>query len=145
MSLSAEDRLEIHELLARFAHALDEGDGEAFAATFTEDGTFWNGLKTVTGRAALLEMGAGGVPGRSRHFNTDHLIEGDGDKANLKAYLLVTRGLGQEPIVATCNDDLVKVDGKWLFAYRRVTADKRTPRVERTERPAAEGSPQRGA
>ena len=62
-----------------------------------------------------LWMGGHGVAGRVRHFNTNFLVEGDGDKANLKAYLMLTRGLGQEPVITTCNDDVVKVNGKSQF------------------------------
>jgi hypothetical protein len=40
MPLSTADQLEILDLAARYSQATDHGDGEALAATFTEDGVF---------------------------------------------------------------------------------------------------------
>jgi uncharacterized protein (TIGR02246 family) len=54
--LTAEDRLEIAELFARWSHAEDSGQAEDWADVFTSDGTHVNSKgKTVTGRAALVE------------------------------------------------------------------------------------------
>ena len=39
-ALSAQDNFEIQQLYARYNIAIDGGDGEAWAATFTPDGAF---------------------------------------------------------------------------------------------------------
>jgi len=38
--LSTQDYIDIEQLYATYNHAIDSGDGEAWAATFTPDGTF---------------------------------------------------------------------------------------------------------
>ena len=37
MSLTAEDRMQMIELVARYNHAIDSRDGEAWADTFTHE------------------------------------------------------------------------------------------------------------
>jgi hypothetical protein len=56
--LSAEDRLEILELLARYCWAIDCDDGPAWAATFTPDGVFHSLLldRSFSGYAELAGM-----------------------------------------------------------------------------------------
>ena len=58
MTLSWHDKLEIRELVARYDHAIDSGDPEGWAATFTEDGS-WNGGVLVSGQAELLAFARG--------------------------------------------------------------------------------------
>ena len=41
MPLTAGDRMEMIELVARYNHAIDSRDAEAWADTFTEDGRFY--------------------------------------------------------------------------------------------------------
>ena len=38
--LTTQDYIDIEQLYATYNHAIDSGDGEAWAATFTADGTF---------------------------------------------------------------------------------------------------------
>ena len=40
MSLTTSDRVEITELVSRYNQAIDSGDHETWASTFTADGTF---------------------------------------------------------------------------------------------------------
>ena len=55
MPLTAEDREEMIELVARYNHAIDSRDAEAWADTFTEDGRFYVPPKhDVRGREALV-------------------------------------------------------------------------------------------
>jgi uncharacterized protein (TIGR02246 family) len=54
--LTAEDRLEIAELFARWSHAEDSGRAEDWADVFTADGTHVNSKgETAAGREALAE------------------------------------------------------------------------------------------
>lgn len=121
-----EDVVAIQQLIARYAHALDAGNGKEWAATFTEDGVFKfvDSNRVVAGReqiAALVRPGR--KPYESRHNLQSPWIEVNGDTATLKAYLIVTRGT--EVIVTGSYDDtLRRVNGQWLFSERRFTNDK---------------------
>jgi ketosteroid isomerase-like protein len=130
MGLSAEDQLAIQQLAARYNHAIDGGDGVAYADTFVDDGVLDAGELVVTGRAAL-EQFASSFPGsvRSpRHVATSLLIQGDDGTAVLSAYVQMYALAGDPPrqvITAsgTYADILVKVEDSWRFVRRTFTAD----------------------
>lgn len=58
MALDAADTLEILQLAARYNHAIDYGDPEAWAGTFTEDGTFNTAQGVQQGHEALAQFAA---------------------------------------------------------------------------------------
>ena len=71
--LTADDYIEIQQLYANYAQALDRGEGERFASTFVLDGEFTGGRgpgrggearNPIKGKDALLQMGrmAGTAP-----------------------------------------------------------------------------------
>ncbi|MGE0227838.1 MAG: nuclear transport factor 2 family protein [Dehalococcoidia bacterium] len=127
MPLSATDRLDILDLAARYSHATDHGDGEALAATFTEDGVFDGPGGSRQGRAAHVEatnaLGASGMV--LRHFISNAVIEGDGDAATMQLYVEV-KNLGDlttPMLIGRYHDELRRVDGRWLFARRSVEVD----------------------
>ena len=130
MALTGDDRLEIQDLVARYCHAVDDGDGPAFAATFTEAGVLDAGALVVEGRPALARF-AEGLP-RSRraprHVATNLVIEGDGARATVRAYVQMYALEGDPPrqeLVASGRyaDELVKRDDRWLFERRVFTRD----------------------
>src|ERR1700759_3563704 len=97
MPLSTDDVVAIQQLAARSCPAADAGDGEAFAAAFTEAGRF-GAEQPITGRAALATFGAS-VPVRRpgvRHWLSNVYIDGDGDDATLWAYLRLTARTGPD-------------------------------------------------
>lgn len=124
MALSVEDRLDILELVARYNHAIDSGNGKAWAETFTEDGVFETSRGKTEGHEALakfVEGMAANMPG-ARHWNNNHVIEGDGDQATHTCYLMLVRP-GAEPMSGSrYEDNLVKVNGQWKFAQRSVVS-----------------------
>src|SRR5437762_14311521 len=61
-SAREKDRAEIEELMWRYTRALDTGDGEAYAATYTVDGQFGTGANATKGREALKKLGDGLKP-----------------------------------------------------------------------------------
>src|SRR5712692_6685257 len=126
MVLPVEDIVAIEQLVARYNHAIDSGDGEGYGATFLEDGCFQiTGRDPVRGRAALAEM-VRRAGGRVRHVVSNVLIDGDGDTATLKAYLTaIPKAGGPVGVTGLYDDALRKVDGRWLFAERRFTLDRR--------------------
>lgn len=53
--VSVEEARAVQALYARYAHAIDQGDGEAWARCYTADGTYWSStFGTRTGRAELM-------------------------------------------------------------------------------------------
>lgn len=127
MALSAEDKIAIMELAARYNQAIDSGDGEGWAATFAEDGVFESAQGEVTGRAQLVQYVEDGAERRrersTRHWNNNMVIEGDGDAATLSRYLHLMSG-PELAATGTYDDTLKKVDGVWKFARRRVAIDR---------------------
>jgi uncharacterized protein (TIGR02246 family) len=130
MALSIEDELAIQGLAARYNFAIDEGDGDAFAAAFTESGVLDAGGMVLEGRTALKEF-AQGFPDsiRSpRHVSTNLVMDGDGNHATLRAYLQISMYSGEpaQPTilsVGTYDDVLSKEDGTWRFERRTFTPD----------------------
>lgn len=128
MALDAADALEILQLAARYNHAIDYGDPEAWAGTFAEDGVFnGGGPQPVTGHSALAAFAANfpsAVPG-GRHWTNNHVVDGDGDEATHSCYLnlISASGGGNSVITGRYNDSLKKIDGQWRFTERTVTPD----------------------
>jgi ketosteroid isomerase-like protein len=127
MGLTTEDRLAILDLIARYNHAYDQGDGEAYADTWTEDGVF-EGARTARGRAELQAMPQSSAErGWSvRHWTANPVIDGDGDEATMRLYLTVLRidadghRIDQTGIYT---DRLRRVQGSWKFVHRHLTPD----------------------
>jgi len=129
MPLTIADRIEIQDLLARYNHAIDSAEAAAWAAAYTDDGTFNSGGRTRTGTAELEAFAAdfaARMPG-SRHWVNDVLIDGDGGIASMSCYLQLLKTGGGEPatLVTTARyqDTLRHVDGAWRFASRTVVRD----------------------
>ena len=87
--LSAEDRLAIMDLSARYCHATDSHNAEAWADTFTADGAIEGPQGTSQGRDALMQFAAGvnGAMPKVRHHVSNLVISGDGDSATMSSYL----------------------------------------------------------
>jgi hypothetical protein len=86
------DRLDIERTIFSLGRCLDERDFEGLRELFTSDGSVSTPGGDVTGHDALVEQA------RARHSNdegiqhliTNLLIEQDGDRAAVRANLLVT-------------------------------------------------------
>jgi uncharacterized protein (TIGR02246 family) len=136
----AEDRAKIEDLQARYLFALDFRDADAYAATFTEDGVLDYGAGKIKGRAAIREMvenmrasaerqraedTSGLRPAAGRHNISNVVLDIDGDRATGTAYWF-HMGNANEKRSAQLNsfghyeDELVKVDGEWLFSLRKI-------------------------
>jgi hypothetical protein len=139
----ADDRAEIDNLLTRYLFAFDGRDPEAYAATFTPDGSVVFVRGEVKGREALEQMVRtidlmGGLTGEERsfpgstrpvpvvrHLVTSTMVEVDGDTAKAYSYWfqISTANYRRLPEVlgfGHYEDDLVRLDGKWLFQRREV-------------------------
>jgi uncharacterized protein (TIGR02246 family) len=123
------DRIEIRELTARYGRYFDDGDTEAFADTFTEDGSMEvaNG-PTSHGRDELRSM-CKNTPWGTMHVTVDPTIEIDGDRAVQVVSILVVKraaDLKEKSAVVGSGryvDDLLRTPDGWRFTRRRVTLD----------------------
>ena len=78
MALATEDILAIQKLIADYNHFVDAGDGEEFAALFTDDGSLDTGFNVVKGSNELRDFAAlvpSMAPG-ARHLVTNVSIDG---------------------------------------------------------------------
>jgi len=136
----AEDRAQIEDLQARYLFALDFRDADAYAATFTEDGVLDYGAGKIVGRQAIRDMVAGmrsnaerqgdsdtsGLrPAAGRHNISNIVVTIDGDRATGAAYWFHMGNANPERRAQLNSfghyeDELVKVDGEWLFSLRKI-------------------------
>ena len=130
--LSAEDRLEILELLARYCWAIDCDDGPAWAATFTPDGVFHSLLlnRSFSGRDELIGMietlKQRRVEGHDRnviHVPANVVLEPrDDGKVRLVAQLLGPRKDANDQAdfaIGWYDDVVVRTPAGWRFELRR--------------------------
>lgn len=124
--LTPKDYVEIEQLYVQYNIAIDSGDAEGYANTFTPDGAF----NRFAGRDALVAFvgtwrekmnGA-----NRRHWNTNLRIVGTPEGANGSVSLMVL-DVGTKPasIVTTgmYSDALVKTKDGWRFKQRTTKID----------------------
>ena len=136
----AEDRAEIEDLQARYMFALDFKDADTYASTFTEDGVLDYGpvvkgrdaIKKVVadmGKRAADQSAKNAAPGMGpvvgRHNITNIVIKIDGDQAEGRAYWFHysnnnPKRTAQLDSFGNYEDEMVKVNGKWLFRKRKI-------------------------
>ena len=136
----AEERALIEDLQARYMFALDFGDIDTYVATFTEDGVLdigageWRGRETIKQclsaipqevESALSPDGSPLRPASGRHNITNIVLKIEGDRAWGRAYWfhLGNRNPERSAMLNSYGhyeDELVKVDGEWLFSKRRI-------------------------
>lgn len=124
MPLAPADHLAILNLLAAYNHAIDLGDSAAWAECFTVDGEFdARPICHCHGRTELVEFAEKrGQPGGSRHWTSNVWVEGEGDQATARLYLMMLApGNHASPgLTGVYYDNLVKVGGQWKIRYRRL-------------------------
>ena len=133
----AEDRAEIMDLQARYLFALDFFDLDTYVSTFTEDGVLDILAYKAKGRAEIrkkLEEARsvfdpasatekGPYRATGRHNITNIVLKIAGDKAYGRAYWFHYGNSNPERRAGVdayghYEDELVKVNGKWLFSKR---------------------------
>jgi uncharacterized protein (TIGR02246 family) len=125
MALSAQDRVEIMQLVARYNQAADARDAAAWADTFTEDGVFIKDAQPeVKGRTALGKNIRDLPPTNSRHWTLNLVFDGDGDgdRASMQAdFALLCEN--RIEYAGRYANSLRKVDGQWKFERRELTTN----------------------
>jgi SnoaL-like domain len=132
--MSVEDRLDIMELFARYAWAIDGGDIEGVLDCFAEDGSMdhlWQGK--LTGHAAIRRAfeelwydRPSWWAGR-QHLANHFIITREGEGARVKAFFSILQfnveyrtnfvfGIG------TWDNYCVKRNGKWVFQEETINA-----------------------
>jgi SnoaL-like domain len=125
-SLTAQDNFEIQQLYAKYNIAIDSGDAEGWASTFTPDGVF----NTFNGHDALVnfvKMWREKLNGATRkHWNNNLQISGNSNEASGYVYLMLV-DISTKPIsiltTATYTDSLVKTKEGWRFSKRMTKGD----------------------
>jgi ketosteroid isomerase-like protein len=128
MTLSIEDRLLAHELLARLDHAVDAQDWDGYLAHFTPDARMEPGfappVEGVDGIRGFLVATEGGTRGK-RHIASNVVLDDRGDHVVATSYLLVVEREDIPKVVATARiiDTLVKRDGVLKVRRHQVEVD----------------------
>ena len=135
------DRMEVEDLLWRYARALDTSDAEAYASVYTPDGQFGTGANATRGRDALrkmiadgrqrqVEAQAKGEPKRPPmyHMTANQRVQfTDKDHARVEAYYItaIAAGGNTAPLRVAGDgrsiDDLLRLNGQWLINTRNVS------------------------
>jgi hypothetical protein len=139
----AEDRAQIEDLQARYLFALDFFDMDAYVSTFTEDGILDIIAYQAKGRAEIRKKleearlvfnpaseksekkAQGPYPPTGRHNITNIVLKIDGDKAVGRSYWFHYGNNNPKRAAALdgyghYEDEMVKVNGKWLFSKRKI-------------------------
>lgn len=125
-SLTTQDYIDIQQLYARYNVAIDTGNAEAYADTFTADGAF----NTFNGREALLGFARGYKGLNSRHWNTNLVITPSPEGAKGSVYLFLLDVSTKPPSISTAvqyDDTLVKSPQGWRFKKRITKLDAAAP------------------
>lgn len=130
MTLAASDRLEIQELMARYAWSLDTGDEQSFVECFSSSGELawevfeqpgtWRGseaLRRFIGYFRQRPESAG-----RQHHVTNLLITPTAAGASSRSYVAVALRMGDGPhrlhVMGYYEDELVREGGRWCLARR---------------------------
>lgn len=118
------DRLEISDLLVRYATAQDTRDWDLLASCFTEDATLDYDTSGVFDRSHFVEhCQAGLAPMKAtQHHVTNHVIAVDGDAARSTSYVLAQHVRADDVtfiLGGIYHDDLVRTGDGWRIAARR--------------------------
>jgi hypothetical protein len=142
----ADDRAEIENVSNKYMVAVDAGDIETVMATWADDSVLEWVFGVEHGRAAIRKAmsGFGGarpqnIPEgatsrpRTRHQIINHVIDVNGTTAKSTAYwFALTNSTPQGDVqllyFGHYEDEMVKVNGKWLFKTRKVFNESRDNR-----------------
>ena len=127
--MSTDDIVAIQQLVARYNMAIDDGVGDEFASTFTDDGELVIPETTISGRDALTGFGGSAKerPIRIRHWVNSQEVTVSGDQATARSNLMVLRVGGEGPAMLLTGryaDELRRTDAGWRFTRRVFTPDK---------------------
>lgn len=120
------DTLKIQQLYARYSDAIMRNDPEAFGSCWSDDAYWFLLGNEYRGKKAIVETYSNSVASADfiLHLAFSPLIRIDGDRARVRSQvqeIIHFSGGGSMLILGNYNDELHKVDGKWVFADRRIS------------------------
>ena len=134
----ANDRAEIEDLMSRYLFAMDYGDIDSYMATFTDDAELEFATGTYAGKDAIrtavtrFKDNIGkfytiedGSPATLRHVLLQAVIRVEGDRAWTSSLWMEMANDGPKDsfkmgTFGIYEDEVLKVDGRWLFTKRRI-------------------------
>jgi len=125
-ALTADDRLEIHELYTRYSLAEEAADVDGVLAFFTEDGSVETPAVLFQGKEQLRKMILGQYTmfkkHNARHVNFSLTMSVEADRVRSQCSFFMVSFEDNPKIVATgCyNDILRKENGTWKFSHRKL-------------------------
>lgn len=130
------DKLEIHELLARAVHGLDQRNPSMIEACFTEGAIFELEIKGADeippfeGRATIMQLMIDSMNAHSedrRHVVSNIFFESEADDTAVAVSTLVAfqseHGKTGVMTSGVYTDQLRKADGVWLISRRHLALD----------------------
>ena len=123
------DRLEIQDVVQRYARGLDRHDDDILRSVFHEDAIDNHG-PWVGGREAFVAWANGPCHAHTNahmHQVSTHTCEIDGDVAHAESYCQWVHRLDEEGVVSVGGgryvDRLERRDGRWRIVVRRLVLD----------------------
>jgi uncharacterized protein (TIGR02246 family) len=133
---SPDDWLAIRQLTSAYNRAVDDGDSEAFANVFRDNGVLVvsrrgeGETRRIEGRSELRQIPARRQPGEIVHVATDAIIEVAGDSAVQQCTLLLVRRSFEDSTISFTvgryTDRLARDSAGWRFVERSVVLDSDT-------------------
>jgi hypothetical protein len=132
MKLTAEDRLDILDLCARFNDCFTRRDVDGVMDCWADGDIRWETINgTFTGRAAVRaqqEKNAASVFFQSKRFLGGNVIirpgERDGEAAvTCDLVILEINELPQVALTGSCADRVVRTPAGWRYAHRKLALD----------------------
>lgn len=128
MTLTVEDKIEIQDLMGRFALAVDLKGPEAMRALFVEDAEFIVDemsihLKGIDGIITWLGENAAAFPPGLTHVQSNFVIDGTGESAELSCISQAIQNLDGEIknyVVGRYFETLVKTAQGWRLKVHRL-------------------------
>lgn len=131
--LTVEDKIAIHELLARFAHHSDFCDYDALATLYTADvSTELDGIAIrydgIEAQVEHAQESANQTEGKNRHYFFNIFVTEQDDQV-FADYMFMNVNAGQVPMAAKIvvtgsqRDRVVRTDTGWKIAHRFVRFD----------------------
>jgi SnoaL-like domain len=124
------EELALHDLIARYAYAADQGDVDGVARFFTNDFVIHGPRGTVSGEAAVrafYEKVRQDAPGAIHVFsNVVIRLDDDFQSGRITYYVYAILQPADKPAFAVSGlvvDDVVKTTGEWRIRERTVTND----------------------
>ncbi|MEO6366801.1 MAG: nuclear transport factor 2 family protein [Steroidobacteraceae bacterium] len=140
--LTTADSIAIQQLYARYNTAIDHGDADGWAATFTADGVFagdFKGTEALKGFVKTWRTNPAMNGAARRHFSADLVLTPSAEGATGTVSTILV-DLSTKPVsmagFVTYSDVLVKTASGWRFKSRAVKQEA-APATAAAPKPAA--------